>query len=108
SDPTRPFVPTIGDTLDNANVSWKWYSGGWDAALASSPSNPANNGHTGVPDTADPNFQWHHQPLAYYDNFAPWLPNGQRNPLSAAHLQDENNFFQDLSAGSLPAVSFIK
>jgi hypothetical protein len=46
--------------------------------------------------------------LAYYDNFAPWLPNGQRNPLSAAHLQDELNFFNDLSNGNLPAVSFIK
>jgi acid phosphatase len=108
SDPSRPYIPTIGDLLDNAGVSWKWYSGGWDAALASSPSNPANNGTTPANDTADPNFQWHHQPLAYYDNFAPWLPSGQRNPLSAAHLQDENNFFQDLSAGNLPAVSFIK
>jgi phospholipase C len=108
SDPNRPYIPTIGDTLDAANVSWKYYAGGWDAALASSPSNPANNGVTPANDIADPNFQWHHQPFAYYDNFAPWLPNGQRNPLSAAHLQDENNFFQDLSAGNLPSVSFIK
>jgi phospholipase C len=107
SDPNRPYIQTIGDLLDNANVSWKWYSGGWDAALASSPSNPANNGATPANDTADPNFQWHHQPLAYYDNFAPWV-NGQRNALSAAHLQDENNFFQDLSGGNLPSVSFIK
>jgi phospholipase C len=108
ADPNRPFIPTIGDTLDAANVSWKYYAGGWDNALASSPSNPANNGHTATNDTADPNFQWHHQPLAYYDNFAPWLPNGQRNPLSAAHLQDENNFFVDLGNNDLPAVSFIK
>ena len=108
ADPTRPYIPNIGDLLDNAGVGWKWYSGGWDQALASSPSNPANNGHTPPNDTVDPNFQWHHQPLAYYDNFAPWLPTGQRNPLSAAHLQDENNFFQDLSGGNLPAVSFIK
>jgi phospholipase C len=107
-DPTRPYIPTIGDLLDGAGVSWKWYSGGWDAALASSPSNPANNGKTPANDIADPNFQWHHQPLAYYDNFAPWLPNGQRNPLSADHLQDENNFFQDLTNSDLPAVSFIK
>jgi phospholipase C len=109
SDPTKAnYIPTIGDSLDQAGVSWKWYSGGWDAALASSPSNPANNGTTPANPTVDPNFQWHHQPLAYYDNFAPWLPNGQRNPLSAAHLQDENNFFTDLSNDNLPAVSFIK
>src|SRR5262249_869233 len=108
NDATRPYIPTIGDLLDNANVSWKWYSGGWDQALASSPSNPANNGHTPATHTLNPNSQWPLQPLAYYDNCAPWLPNGQRNALPAAHLQDENNFFQDLAVGSLPAVSFIK
>jgi phospholipase C len=107
-DPTRPYTPTIGDQLDGAGVSWKWYSGGWDNALAGSPSNPANHGVKPPIDPADPNFQWHHQPLAYYDNFAPWLPDGERNPLSAAHLQDELNFFDDLSSGNLPAVSFIK
>jgi phospholipase C len=107
-DPTRPYIPTIGDQLDSAGVSWKWYSGGWDNALAGSPSNPANHGATPPNDPADPNFQWHHQPLAYYDNFAPWLPGGERNPLSAAHLQDELNFFDDLATGNLPAVSFIK
>ena len=42
NDSTRPNIPTIGDSLDGAGVSWKWYSGGWDAALASSPTNPAN------------------------------------------------------------------
>ena len=113
NDSTRPYIPTIGDSLDSAGVSWKWYSGGWDAALASSPTNPANGGQTPQNPPVDPNFQWHHQPLAYYDNFAPWVkdPNtGQmvQNPLSAAHLQDENNFFTDLSSGNLPAVSFIK
>jgi phospholipase C len=109
NNPNGPnYTPTIGDQLDSAGLSWKWYSGGWDNALAGSPSNPANNGHTPANDPADPNFQWHHQPFAYYNNFAPWLPNGQRNPLSAAHLQDELNFFADLSSGDLPAVSFIK
>jgi phospholipase C len=109
SDPNAPnYIPTIGDQLDNAGVSWKWYAGGWDNALLGSPSNPANNGKTPANDPADPNFQWHHQPLAFYDNFAPWLADGQRNQLSADHLQDELNFFNDLSTGNLPAVSFIK
>jgi phospholipase C len=109
SDPSKPnYIPNIGDRLDDAGVSWKWYSGGWDNALAGSPSNPANNGKTPANDPADPLFQWHHQPFAYYDNFAPWLPNGQRNAVSAAHLQDENNFFADLSNADLPSVSFIK
>ena len=35
NDSTRPNIPTIGDSLDGAGVSWKWYSGGWDAAILS-------------------------------------------------------------------------
>jgi phospholipase C len=111
---------TIGDLLDNAGVSWKWYSGGWDAALASSPSNPANNGATPANAPVDPNFQWHHQPFAYYNNFAPFLYNPATgkfvvnnssttvNANGSKHLEDETSLFQDLESGTLPAVSFIK
>lgn len=107
SDATRPFMPTIGDRLSAKHISWKWYSGGWDNALASTVSNPANNGAVPPNPPVDPLFQWHHQPFAYYDNYAPFK-NGARNPTSAAHLQDENDFFLDLATGSLPAVVFIK
>ena len=107
ADTTRPYIPTIGDRLSEKHVSWKWYSGGWDNALASSASNPANNGVVPPNPPVDPLFQWHHQPLAYYDNYAPWI-NGQRNLASAAHLQDENDFFLDLQNHDLPAVTFIK
>jgi phospholipase C len=88
SDPFRPdFTPTIGDRLSDQHVSWKWYSGGWDDAL---------NGN------ADPLFQWHHQPFAYFDNYAPGTQ-GQKS-----HLQDEKDFFNDLYGDNLPSVSFIK
>ena len=107
ADPKRPYIPTIGDRLSERGVSWKWYSGGWDNALASTASNPANNGKVPPNPPVDPLFQWHHQAFAYYDNYAPWV-NGQRNLVSAAHLQDENDFFLDLKNHDLPAVSFIK
>ncbi len=107
SDATRPFVPTIGDRLSAKDISWKWYSGGWDNALASTASNPANDGVVPKNAPVDPLFQWHHQPFAYYDNYAPFK-NGVRNPISAAHLQDENDFFLDLKTERLPAVVFIK
>ncbi|MFN2461909.1 MAG: acid phosphatase [Candidatus Velthaea sp.] len=80
-------APTIGDRLSAANVSWKWYSGGWNNALAGNP---------------DPLFQFHHQPFAYFQAYA------DGTPAKAAHLADEANFFTDLQAGTLPAVSFIK
>jgi phospholipase C len=79
--------PTIGDRMSAANVSWKWYAGGWTAALAGNP---------------DAYFQFHHQPFAYYAAFA------DGTAAKAAHLQDETNFLADLHGNTLPAVSFIK
>jgi phospholipase C len=96
-DSTRAdYMPTIGNRLDDANVSWKWYSGGWSNAV---------NGN------ADPLFQYHHQPFGYYAKYAPLNPDGSINPVTTgtdAHLQDETGFFSDLATGKLPAVSFIK
>ncbi len=106
SDLSRPFIPNIGDRLDAAGVSWKWYSGGWDRALAQSPNNPAHYGTT-MTDTNISLFQWHHQAFAFYDNYAPWT-GGVRNPRSAAHIQDENNFFADVTNNTLPSVVFLK
>jgi phospholipase C len=80
-------APTIGDRLNDANVSWKWYSGGWDAALAGHPS---------------PLFQFHHQPFAYYQNY------GDGTKLRAEHLQDIKNFKRDIADGKLPQVVFLK
>ncbi|HME99788.1 MAG TPA: acid phosphatase [Terriglobia bacterium] len=101
-DPT--YRPTIGDRLNEAGVSWKWYSGGWSDALAGQPRvDPFSGG-----------FQFHHQAFGYYANFAPFNADGTPNPKTNsllnpdAHLQDEDRFFADLAAGQLPAVSFIK
>lgn len=105
ADLNRPYRPTIGDRLDAANISWKWYSGGYSNALDSSPSNPAHYGTNGT--TVSSLFQWHHQAFAFYDKYTPWT-NGVRNPVSAAHLQDEADFFNDITNGTLPAVSFVK
>ncbi len=105
-DLTRPFIANIGDRLDATGVNWKWYSGGWDRALAQSPNNPAHYGTT-MTDPTISLFQWHHQAFAFFDNYAPWT-NGVRNARSAAHLQDENNFFADVTNNTLPSVVFIK
>ena len=43
-------APTIGDRLSEKNVSWAWYSGGWNDATAGKP---------------DALFQFHHQPFNF-------------------------------------------
>ena len=58
-DPSKPFYETnIGDELSAKNVSWNWYAGGWNNAVAGHP---------------DPLFQFHHQPLNYFQNYAPGM-----------------------------------
>jgi phospholipase C len=90
--PAATLVPnqtltTIGDRLSQKEISWAWYSGGWNAALA---------GH------ADPLFQYHHQPFAFFANYA------DGTAAKAKHLKDETDFIAAARAGTLPAVAFVK
>jgi acid phosphatase len=84
--PNQTFT-TIGDELSAANVTWAWYSGGWNDALAGNP---------------DPNFQFHHQPFAFFANYA------DGTPAKAQHLKDQKDFMTSLAGADLPAVSFVK
>jgi phospholipase C len=92
STPTADLVPnqtqpTIGDRLTDKHVTWAWYSGGWDSALAGHP---------------DPTFQFHHQPFAYFANYA------DGTAAKAEHLLDETQFIAAAKNGTLPSVSFVK
>ena len=110
TDPRQPgYVANIGNRLDDAGINWRWYSGGWNEALA---SNTVANAKL---------FQFHHQPFAYYTKYAPFTtaPTAdyssasapQLNPANTgpnAHLQDETQFLADVARGNLPPVSFVK
>ncbi|ANI90559.1 acid phosphatase [Arachidicoccus ginsenosidimutans] len=80
-------IPTIGDRLSDKGISWAWYSGGWNNALAGHP---------------DPSFQFHHQPFAYFAKYADGTE-GKKE-----HLKDEEDFIAAAKNGTLPAVSFVK
>ena len=96
-------IRTIGDALNEKNVSWAWYSGGWTMALLDGMQ-PAEKPRKVIYASADgaPNFQAHHQPFNYFEKYAPGTPARQK------HLRDENAFLQSIENGSLPAVSFYK
>ena len=79
--------PTIGDRLSEKNISWAWYAGGWDNAVAGRNS--------------EDNFQYHHQPFVYYANYAPG------SQARAEHLLDKHRLFTDLK-GNFPHVAFFK
>ncbi len=80
-------MPTIGDRLNDKHVTWAWYSGGWDNALAGTP---------------DPTFQFHHQPFVYFANYA------DGTQAKKDHLKDEKEFITAAHNGTLPSVSFVK
>jgi phospholipase C len=79
--------PTIGDRLSDKNISWAWYSGGWNDAVAGK---------------ADPTFAFHHQPFAYFTKYAEGTAERKK------HLKDETEFLEAAKNGTLPAVSFVK
>ena len=85
---------TIGDLLSLKGVSWAWYAGAWEVALEGKNAAPV------------PNFQFHHQPLNYFVQFAPGTS------ARAAHLKDGGmngaEFIKAIDAGQLPRVTFYK
>ncbi|GAC1441184.1 MAG: acid phosphatase [Mycobacteriales bacterium] len=132
---TQPYAPgtavgkrlpllrsaNIGDELSAKNLSWGWYSGGWDNAAGNNgrdvlhPLGPGWTNGTGstcsdsntasnavYPNCADKNFQFHHQPFGYFANYADGTVG------RVEHLKDEQQFLSDAKNGNLPAVSFVK
>jgi phospholipase C len=78
---------TIGDALSEKNISWAWYSGGWNDAVAGKP---------------DRIFQYHHQPFAYFEKY------GDGTAARREHLKDESDLVAELGRGTIPAVVFWK
>jgi phospholipase C len=94
---------TVGDTLSAKGVSWAWYAGGWDEALADGRQDPkAKRNVIYTRDAGSPNFQPHHQPFNYYARFAPGSADRAR------HLKDVTTFLADIEKGTLPQVAFYK
>ncbi len=85
--PPQDGIVTVGDQLSAQGISWAWYSGGFDDAVAGHP---------------DPLFQFHHQPLVYLKQFA------DGTAAKKDHLKDEKDFLAGIEAGKLPAVAFWK
>ncbi|MEO6972760.1 MAG: acid phosphatase [Rhodoferax sp.] len=116
-DPTRPayaapgqpnvLVPQkhkhIGDMLSARGVDWAWYSGAWQATL------DGKSNSKGIPEI--PSFQYHHQPLNYFEDLGPDHPQARAKHLRDAGLGDStstNHFLAEVEAGRLPAVTFYK
>ena len=88
---------TIGDELNDNNISWAYYGGGYNAAVR------VANGSTDPTDKAiAPNYC----DICNFESYATSIMGSTMQ--RTAHIKDAIDFFNDLNAGTLPAVSFVK
>jgi phospholipase C len=89
---------TIGDALNEKNLSWAYFGGGYAAAARVANGTPR--------DAVDPLAA-----LTYCDicNFVSYTSSIMGDPAQRqAHVKDVTDFFDGLDQGTLPAVSFVK
>src|SRR5579872_4052472 len=106
----------IGDLLNQSNVSWGFFEGGFDLTLTNA------NGTTGckrstvsaVTGVNKADYIPHHQPFQYYASTAnpthvrPASVSEIGHSGPANHQYDTHDFFDAVRAGNFPAVSFLK
>ena len=107
----------VGDLLSAAGVTWGFFEGGFNLTTVNA------NGTTGckrsttstVTKTLKADYIPHHQPFQYYTSTA--NPTHARpksvalighNGDGANHQYDTQDFFEAVSAGNFPAVSYLK
>ena len=118
----------IGDLLNNKNITWGWFQGGFNLELTNA------NGSTGcmrstpneIPGyggVAQADYVEHHQPFQYYASTAN-LTHARPSSVAAIgssfqagrgkvadpanHQYDTDDFFTALDNGILPSVTFLK
>jgi phospholipase C len=107
----------VGDMLNAAGVSWGFFEGGFDLT-ATNPNGTTScaRSHTStVTMTNKADYIPHHQPFQYYASTAnpkhvrPTSPSTIGiNGDPGNHQYDTHDFFDAVSAGNFPAVSYLK
>jgi phospholipase C len=91
---------TIGDELNEHKISWAYYGGGFDAARR------FDNGSTDPIDVLiGTGGDWYCDICNSFQYSASIMGDPAQR---AAHIKDAVDFFTDVDAGRLPAVSYIK
>ncbi|WP_410211930.1 phospholipase C [Aquirhabdus sp.] len=108
----------VGDLLNAKNISWGFFSGGFDLTQTNSNGTTGCKRSTtsGVTNVKKVDYIPHHQPFQYYAstaNLNHTRPSsvqaiGTSNDGGANHQYDIHDFFDALKAGNFPAVSFLK
>jgi len=104
----------IGDLLNQRNLTWGWFQGGFAPTGTANGYAVCGSTHTNIGGIPASDYSPHHNPFAYYKSTS----NPQHLPPSSPFMigrTDQANHNYDLSAFStalkynnLPAVSFLK
>jgi len=113
---TRMRGRNVGDLLNDANVTWGWFNGGFNMQTVNANGTTGCNRSSKSPfvGVTAKDYVPHHQPFQYYASTANPLHTppasvneiGQNGP--ANHQYDTDDWFRAVDAGKLPAVSFLK
>ena len=106
----------IGDLLNDKNVTWGWFQGGFKPTVPATATSPAvcGSSHANIGGGVRGDYNAHHEPFQYYKSTSNphHLPPSSVGAIGktdqANHQYDLTDFDAALSNGNLPAVSFLK
>ncbi len=104
----------IGDLLNQRNVTWGWFQGGFKPTGTANGKAVCGASHPNVGGIAANDYSPHHEPFEYYKSTAnpKHLPPSSVAAIGhtdqANHQYDTSDFDAALAANNLPAVSFLK
>jgi phospholipase C len=105
----------VGDLLNARGVTWGWFQGGFAPTGTNAAGLPVcGNKHTNIGGASITDYSPHHEPFQYYKSTAnpKHLPPSSEAAVGrtdqANHQYDLSWFDKTLTAGNMPAVSFLK
>jgi phospholipase C len=107
----------IGDLLNSAGITWGFFEGGFDLTVknANGTTGCARSTTSAVTGVTESDYIQHHEPFQYYaqtQNLKHVRPSSPKTVGTAGdpgnHQYDIHDFFDAVSEGNFPTVSFLK
>ena len=118
--PPRTYIKlsgkNVGDLLNAKNITWGWFQGGFKpSSMTASGAAVCATSHNNISGaSAGTDYIPHHAGFMYYPqttnphHLPPTSPMAVGTTDQANHNYDLSDFFSALSAGTMPAVSYLK
>jgi phospholipase C len=105
----------IGDLLNEKEITWGWFSGGFKpSAITEEGKTICKSAHVNIAGNNITDYVVHHEPFQYYNSTANphHLPPTSINSIGktdqANHQYDLSDFWDAVESGNLSSVSFLK